>query len=104
MSNIYKYPNLSEIEVHPEFVRLQQMMNDRTKSIWESQHEAKEKVSKVILNKLGYPNDVELYTYQNSNKTEFVDVKNNTTLACDDLVNDGTVFCIETKYFGDWYK
>ena len=93
MSNIYKYPNLSEIEVHPEFVRLQQMMN-----------EAKEKVSKVILNKLGYSNDVELFTYQNSNKTEFVDVKTNTILACITLVKDGTVFYIETKYFGDWYK
>ena len=104
MNDVYKYPNLNEIEVHPEFVRLQQMMNDRTKSIWESQHEAKEKVSKVILNKLGYPNNVELYTYQNSNKTEFVDVKTNTILACVDLVNDGTVFYVETKYFGGWYK
>ena len=104
MNSIYKYPNLSEIEVHPEFVRLQQMMNDRAKSIWESQHEAKEKVSKVILNKLGYPNNIELFTYQNSNKTEFVDVKTNTILACIDLVNNGTVFYIETKYFGDWYK
>ena len=70
MGNIYKYPNLSEIEVHPEFLRLQQMMNDRVKSIWESENEAKEKVSKVILNKLGYPNNIELFTYQNSNKTE----------------------------------
>lgn len=104
MSNIYQYPNLSEIEVHPEFVKLQQMMNGKVKSIWESQHEAKEKVSKVILNKLGYPNNVEMYTYQNSNKTEFVDVKTNTILACVDLVNDGTVFYIEIKYFGDWYK
>ena len=104
MDNIYKYPNLSEIEVHPEFLRLQQMMNDRVKSIWESENEAKEKVSKVILNKLGYPNNVVLRKYQNSNKTEFVDVKNNTILACVDLVNDGTVFYIEIKYFGDWYK
>ena len=104
MNSVYKYTNLSEIEVHPEFVRLQQMMNGKVKSIWESQHEAKEKVSKVILNKLGYPNNVEMYTYQNSNKTEFVDVKTNTILACVDLVKDGTVFYIETKYFGDWYK
>lgn len=104
MNSVYKYTNLSEIEVHPEFVKLQQMMNGKVKSIWESQHEAKEKVSKVILNKLGYPNNVEMYTYQNSNKTEFVDVKTNTILACVDLVKDGTVFYIETKYFGDWYK
>ena len=104
MDSIYKYPNLSEIEVHPDFVRLQQMMNDRVKSIWESEIEAKEKVSKVILNKLGYPNNIELYTYQNSNRTEFVDVKTNTILACIDVVKDGTVFHIETKYFGDWYK
>ena len=104
MNNIYKYSNLSEIEVHPEFVRLQQMMNDVSKSIWESENEAKEKVSKIILNKLGYPNNVELFSYQNSNKTEFVDVKTNTILACVDLVKDGTVFYIETKYFGDWYK
>ena len=99
MNNVYKYPNLSEIEVHPDFVRLQQMMNDKAKSIWESENEAK-----VILNKLGYPNNIELFTYQNSNKTEFVDVKTNTILACVDIVNDGTVFYVETKYFGDWYK
>ena len=104
MNSIYKYSNLSEIEVHPDFVRMQQMMNDRVKSIWESEIEAKEKVSKVILNKLGYPNNIELYTYQNSNRTEFVDVKTNTILACVDIVKDGTVFYIETKYFGDWYK
>ena len=104
MNDIYKYTNLSEIETHPDFVRLQQMMNDRVKSIWESEIEAKEKVSKVILNKLGYPNNVELFTYQNSNKTEFVDVKTNTILACIDVVNNGTVFYVETKYFGDWYK
>lgn len=104
MVDIYKYPNLSEIEVHPNFVILQQMMNDVSKSIYESQNEAKEKVSKVILNKLGYPNNIELFTYQNSHKTEFVDTKTNTILACVDLVNDGRVFYIETKYFGDWYK
>ena len=104
MNSVYKYTNLSEIEVHPEFVRLQQMMNDVSKSIWESENEAKEKVSKVILNKLGYPNNIELFTYQNSNKTEFVDVKTNTILACVDLVNDGTVFSTETKYYGDWFK
>lgn len=104
MNSVYKYTNLSEIEVHPDFVRLQQMMNDKAKSIWESQHEAKEEVSKIVLNKLGYPNNIELFTYQNSNKTEFVDVKTNTILACVDLVNDGTVFYTETKYFGDWYK
>ena len=98
MNDIYKYSKLNEIEVHPEFVRLQQMMNDVSKSIWESENEAKEKVSKVILNKLGYPNNIELFTYQNSNKTEFVDVKTNTILACVDIVNDGTVFYIETKY------
>lgn len=53
MNDIYKYSKLNEIEVHPEFVILQQMMNDVSKSIWESENEAKEKVSKVILNKLG---------------------------------------------------
>ena len=104
MDSIYKYPNLSEIEVHPDFVRLQQMMNDRVKSIWESEIEAKEKVSKVILNKLGYPNNVVLRKYQNSKRIEFVDVKTNAILACIDLVNNGTVFYVETKYFGDWYK
>ena len=104
MNSVYKYTNLSEIEVHPEFVRLQRMLNDKAKSIQVMELETKEKVCKVILNKLGYPNNIELFTYQNSNKTEFVDVKTNTILACVDLVKDGTVFYIETKYFGDWFK
>ena len=33
MNDVYKYPNLNEIEVHPEFVRLQQMMNDKAKAL-----------------------------------------------------------------------
>ena len=104
MNSIYDYQNLNEIEVHPEFVRLQRMLNDKAKSIQVMELETKEKVCKVILNKIGYPNNIELYTYQNSSKTEFVDIKTNTILACVDVVNDGTVFYVETKYFGDWYK
>ena len=104
MNSIYDYQNLNEIEVHPEFVRLQRMLNDKAKSIQVMELETKEKVCKVILNKIGYPNNIELYTYQNSNKTEFVDIKTNTILACVDVVKDGTVFYVETKYFGDWYK
>lgn len=104
MNSVYKYTNLSEIEVHPEFVRLQRMLNDKAKSIQVMELETKEKVCKVILNKIGYPNNIELYTYQNSNKTEFVDIKTNTILACIGVINDGAVFYIETKYFGDWYK
>ena len=104
MDNIYKYPNLSEIESQPEFVRLRQMGWEHTKSIQVMELETKEKVCKVILNKIGYPNNVELCTYQNANKTEFVDVKTNKLLACVEVKNDGIMFYVETNYYGDWYK
>ena len=104
MSNIYKYTNLSEVETNPEFLSMQQLMNDRIKSIREADTKSIEEVCKVILNKLGYPNNIELHKYVNSNKTEFVNVKTNEILASVETTNDGIVFYTETKYYGDWYK
>ncbi len=104
MREPYKYPDLSSIEANPEFLRMQQLMDDRIKSIREADTKSIEEVCKVILNKLGYPNNIELHKYVNSNKTEFVNVKTNEILASVETINDGTVFYTETKYYGDWFR
>ena len=104
MSDVYKYTNLSEVETNPEFLRMQRLMGDRIKAIREADTKSIEEVCKVILNKLGYPNNIELHKYVNSNKTEFVNVKTNEILASVETINDGTMFYAETKYYGDWYK
>ena len=104
MNDFYKYTNLSEIESHPEFLRMQQLMDDRIKSIREADTKSIEEVCKVILNKLGYPNNIELHKYVNSKKTEFVNVKTNEILDGVETINDGTMFYTETKYYGDWFK
>ena len=104
MREPYKYPDLSEVETNPEFLRMQQMMDDRIKSIREADTKSIEKVCKVILNKLGYPNNIELHKYVNSNKTEFVNVKTNEILASVETIKDGMMFSTETKYYGDWFK
>ena len=36
MNDFYKYPDLSSIEANPEFLRMQQLMCDRIKSIRET--------------------------------------------------------------------
>ena len=104
MSDVYKYTNLSEIESHPEFLRLRQMIDTASKSVWENEAEAKELVTKRIVNTFGYPHNIEVNLYQGSSKTEFVDVKTNEILASVETINDGTVFSVETKYYGDWFK
>ena len=104
MREPYKYPDLSIIEANPEFLRMQQLMDDRIKSIREAATKSIEEVCKVILNKLGYPNNIELYKYVNSDKTEFVNVKTNEILASVETTNDGIVFSVETKYYGDWFR
>ena len=104
MREVYKYPDLSTFEANPEFLRIQQLMDDRTKAISEADTKSIEEVCKVILNKLGYPNNIELHKYTNSKKTEFVNVKTNEILASVETINDGIVFYTETKYYGDWFK
>ena len=104
MSDVYKYTNLSEIESHPEFLRLRQMIDTVSRSVWENESQAKELVTKRIVNTFGYPHNIEVNLYQGSSKTEFVDVKTNEILASVETINDGIVFYTETKYYGDWYK
>ena len=81
MSDVYKYPDSSTFEANPEFLRMQQLMNDRIKSIREADTKSIEEVCKVILNKLGYPNSIELHKYVNSSKAEFVNIQTNEILA-----------------------
>ena len=104
MSDVYKYTNLSEIESHPEFLRLRQMIDTASRSVWENESQAKELVTKRIVNTFGYPHNIEVNLYQGSSKTEFVDVKTNEILASVETINDGVVFYTETKYYGEWFK
>ena len=50
MSDVYKYTNLSEIESHPEFLRLRQMIDTASRSVWENEIQTKELVAKRIIN------------------------------------------------------
>lgn len=104
MSDVYKYTNLSEIESHPEFLRLRQMIDTASRSVWEKETQAKELVAKRIINVFGYPNNIEVNLYQGSSKTEFVNIETNEILASVETINDGTMFYTETKYYGDWFK
>ena len=104
MNDFYKYPDLSSVETNPEFLRIQQLMYGRIKSIREADTKSIEEVCKVILNKLGYPNSIELHIYQGSSKTEFVNIETNEILASVETINDGIVFSTETKYYGDWFR
>lgn len=104
MNDFYKYPDLSSVETNPEFLRIQQLMYGRIKSIREADTKSIEEVCKVILNKLGYPTNIVLHKYVNSKKTEFVNVKTNEILASVETINDGIVFYTETKYYGDWFR
>ena len=92
MSDVYKYTNLSEIESHPEFLRLRQMIDTASRSVWENETQAKELVAKRIVNVFGCPNNIEVNLYQGSSKTEFVNVKTNEILASVETINDGTMF------------
>ena len=104
MSDVYKYTNLSEIESHPEFLRLRQMIDTASRSVWENEIQAKELVAKRIINVFGYPNNIEVNLYQGSSKIKFVNVKTNEILASVETINDGTMFYTETKYYGDWFR
>ena len=104
MRELYKYIDLSEVESPPEFLRLRQMIDTVSKSVWENESQAKELVTKRIVNTFGYPHNIEVNLYQGSSKTEFVDVKTNEILASVETINDGIVFYTETKYYGDWFR
>lgn len=95
MRELYKYA--TEMGVKDYF-------HTALKSIIENEAEAKELVSKNLINVFGYPNELGLITYSGSSKTEFVNVKTNEILASVETINDGIVFYTETKYYGDWFR
>ena len=96
MNDFYKSTNLSNVN--------QSYFDSVCKSIWENEIQAKELVSKKLLNVFGYPNELGLITYYGSSKTEFVNIQTNEILASVETINDDIVFYTETKYYGDWYK
>ena len=104
MRELYKYIDLSEVESPPEFLRLRQLIDTVSKSVWENESQAKELVTKRIVNTFGYPHNIEVNLYQGSSKTEFVNIETNEILASVETINDGTMFYTETKYYGDWFK
>ena len=63
-----------------------------------------EKVCEKLLDVFGYPHNIEMFTHQNSNKTEFVEINNNTLLASVEIKKAEINFWVETNYYGDWYK
>lgn len=104
MNNIYNRTNLSEIESHPEFLRMRKLADTSYNSIRYNEIEAKEVTAKKLLDVFGYPNNIEMYSYQGSSKVEFVNVVTDEILACVETINDGIVFYTEIKYYGDWWK
>ena len=96
MNDFYKSTNLSNVN--------QSYFDSVCKSVWENETQAKELVVKKLINVYGYPNNIELYIYQGSSKTEFVNIQTNEILASVETINDGIVFYTETKYYGDWFK
>lgn len=87
-----------------ESIRIKQMMDNRIKSVEETELKAKEVVAKAVINKFGYPNDIVANVYMASSKVEFVNIKTDEILASVETINNGILFYTETKYYGDWYK
>ena len=83
---------------------LHQKIETATRSVNTEYTLSKESVCEKLLSVFGYPHNIEIFTYQNSNKTEFVEVNNNTLLASVEIKNDEVSFWVETNYYGDWYK
>ena len=96
MNDFHKSKNLSDTS--------QSYFDSVCKSVWEKEAEAKELVTKRIVNTFGYPHNIEVNLYQGSSKTEFVNIETNEILASVETINDGIVFSTETKYYGEWFK
>ena len=98
------YIDLPDVESCPDFMKMKQMVNTKIHSLSTDYVLAKENVCEKLLSVFGYPHNIEMFTYQNSNKTDFVEVSNNTLLASVEIKNDEVSFWVETNYYGDWYK
>ena len=66
---------------------MEQLFNGIRKSIMSQKHEAMEIVSKKILNKFGYPNNIEVFLFQQNNNLHFVDVLTNEVVAKIEMKN-----------------
>lgn len=64
-----------------------QLFNRITKSIMTRKHEAMEMVSKKVLNKFGYPNNIEVFSFQQNNDCYFVDVSTGEAIAKVEMKN-----------------
>lgn len=106
MSNVYNYnyTDLSEIETNPEFLRMREFVGNACNSVRYNEIKAKEMVAKKLLDVFGYPNNIEMYTYQHTSKVEFVNCATNEILACIETTNDDNIFSTEVRYYGDWWK
>lgn len=80
------------------------LVESKISSIYENEIKAKEIVAKKISNVFGYPHNIEVYTYQHLNRTDFVNSNTSEILACVETINNGIVFYTEVKYYGDWWK
>lgn len=54
-------------------------------------HEAMEIVSKKVLNKFGYPNNIEVFSFQQNNNCHFVDVSTGEVVAKVEMKN----YCVD---------
>lgn len=73
---MYQYP-----EINCFSSELVELRNKTSSTIFGALHEAKESVAKKIVNKYGYPNNIEVYTFQSNNDCHFVDVVSGDTVA-----------------------
>ena len=77
------FPN----QVFNEDWLMKQLFNSIHKSTMSRKHEAMEAVSKKILNKFGYPNNIEVFSFQQNNDLHFVDVLTNEVVAKIEMKN-----------------
>ena len=66
---------------------MEKLFNKVHKSLMSRKHDAIEIVSKKVLNKFGYPNNIEIFSFQQNNDLHFVDVSTNEVVAKVEMKN-----------------